>query len=857
MSIVFADTTVRTTHLSALGTVENPTGRYVIAISNTGNTTLTISGVSLEGSDASQFAQTNNCSSVAAGSSCTISMTFTPTSTGSKSASISISHNASGSPTSVPITGTGRENTLSISPLTLDFGPIALGRKNYSREFIISATAYTRMTDLKVVFAGENPDDFSLAYELCPYLSPGSRCSRGITFSPRGLGSRSAIFRIVDSAGAVLLTSNLVGKGVQGIVSIVADSDFGSVDVGRTSATKSITVANTGDSDITLKGDYVGTGIRLDGDQAGEFSLHIPSYNGINCQTTAGGSRTNTIRVGQQCRIDISFRPKTLGTKRVRLLVETVEDGGGVGAEFELSGTGVTPVLDVSKTEIDFGVCQVGLLCGTNEPPAKLEDRFGAVWLLNIGNADLTIESIGTVSHFSLPIYNVKNCNYSFPRLLKPNEKCYFMVGFNPKTRGSIREGVYIRTNEPKNISLQDFSSSTKVISVSGTAVAAEMSFSPQKNWDSGQNTVLGWGGLWPKVHAAKTVSIANIGELDALLTDVRIVGSTFSSSAPQKFRIVSASCSDDRPLIGPLRGGGNCNVEVLYVPTQDKTSGTDTAQLEIRYRANYADGTFYYSLIGGATADIGSNIPEGVIVAASIDGDSGLSVIDSRGFSFTLHDTVGDRSERSSQSLVFGDSLLLSEDINSISGAVYRMTRHPRGHSITEMQGWQIQYGHIDGSQYRSMNLPDTAEVFWRRRSRIGEQLATTGWIRVCSDRVWAVQDGYQLLFHVGDQALTALRPGHLFVNSTAEASVITDVRCGFGGAVWIEGYAFGVNENGPPLRTSSVPATRFSFALDRHGAVTKREVVSAPFDVVGLCAAPANEQQTFCSEAKKAVGW
>lgn len=144
-----------------------------------------------------------------------------------------------------------------------------------------------------------------------------------------------------------------------------------------------------------------------------------------------------------------------------------------------------------------------------------------------------------------------------------------------------------------------------------------------------------------------------------------------------------------------------------------------------------------------------------------------------------------------------------------------------------------------------------------WRRFGLISEQLATTGWSRVCSDRVWAVQDGYQLLFHVGDRALTDMRPGQLFVKSTAEASVITDVRCAFGGAGWIEGYAFGVSDNEPPLRTSSVPATRFGFALDRYGAVTKREVSSAPFDIVGLCSAPANEQQIFCSEAKKAVGW
>ena len=70
-------------------------------------------------------------------------------------------------------------------------------------------------------------------------------------------------------------------------------------------------------------------------------------------------------------------------------------------------------------------------------------------------------------------------------------------------------------------------------------------------------------------------------------------------------------------------------------------------------------------------------------------------------------------------------------------------------------------------------------------------------------------------------------------------------DARCG------------GVSDNESPLSRSDAPATRVGFVLNRYGAVTKREVSSASCDIVGLCAAPANERQMFCSEAKKAVGW
>jgi hypothetical protein len=121
----------------------------------------------------------------------------------------------------------------------------------------------------------------------------------------------------------------------------------------------------------------------------------------------------------------------------------------------------------------------------------------------------------------------------------------------------------------------------------------------------------------------------------------------------------------------------------------------------------------------------------------------------------------------------------------------------------------------------------------------------------------VWTVQDGYELLFHVGDRGLQDLRPGQLSVNNSAETTVVTDVRCAFGGAVWVEGYALGVSGDEPPLRRSDVQATRFGFALDRFGGLIKREVQVAPFNLTQHCIAAANEQQMFCEDVKRALGW
>jgi hypothetical protein len=81
-------------------------------ISNGGNASLTISGITASG----DFSQTNNCSTLNPGASCTVNVVFTPTATGTRSGSVSITDSAPGSPHSVSLTGTG---TTSPTP---DFG---------------------------------------------------------------------------------------------------------------------------------------------------------------------------------------------------------------------------------------------------------------------------------------------------------------------------------------------------------------------------------------------------------------------------------------------------------------------------------------------------------------------------------------------------------------------------------------------------------------------------------------------------------------------------------------------------------------------------------------------------------------
>jgi hypothetical protein len=85
----------------ALNTTSSP---QTVTVNNTGSVAAAISQVATTG----DFAQTNTCgASIAAGGSCTVSVTFTPTSSGTRTGSLTIASNASNSPTTAGLTGTG------------------------------------------------------------------------------------------------------------------------------------------------------------------------------------------------------------------------------------------------------------------------------------------------------------------------------------------------------------------------------------------------------------------------------------------------------------------------------------------------------------------------------------------------------------------------------------------------------------------------------------------------------------------------------------------------------------------------------------------------------------------------------
>jgi hypothetical protein len=79
-----------------------------VTLTNVGSTQLNFTGISITGTNAADFSESNTCgTSIAAKANCTITVTFTPTATGTRKASVSIYDDGGGSPQKAGLGGTG------------------------------------------------------------------------------------------------------------------------------------------------------------------------------------------------------------------------------------------------------------------------------------------------------------------------------------------------------------------------------------------------------------------------------------------------------------------------------------------------------------------------------------------------------------------------------------------------------------------------------------------------------------------------------------------------------------------------------------------------------------------------------
>jgi hypothetical protein len=90
-------------------TVGKASASQTVTLTNAGTTALSITSISLTGTDPADFKDTKTCgTSVPAGGSCSIAVVFQPRATGARSANLAVADNGGASPQQVTLTGTGQ-----------------------------------------------------------------------------------------------------------------------------------------------------------------------------------------------------------------------------------------------------------------------------------------------------------------------------------------------------------------------------------------------------------------------------------------------------------------------------------------------------------------------------------------------------------------------------------------------------------------------------------------------------------------------------------------------------------------------------------------------------------------------------
>ena len=145
-------------------------------------------------------------------------------------------------------------------------------------------------------FVGANPADFAVQSSTCPtVITPGLECFLNLTFTPTGLGLRTANLKIFDNANNRPQIFHLSGYGVRGrLPRSPAELLFRTVAKG---SSKTLPVTLTNPETVALEI----TSIAVKGFNASEFT------ETDNCIGTLGA--------GNSCTIEVTFTPSAIDAR--------------------------------------------------------------------------------------------------------------------------------------------------------------------------------------------------------------------------------------------------------------------------------------------------------------------------------------------------------------------------------------------------------------------------------------------------------------------------------------------------------------------------------------------------------------
>jgi hypothetical protein len=242
-----ATDTLSVTALSFPNTVVGQlSSAQTVTMTNSGSVPLTAIAISVSGA----FQQTNDCTiSLAANSSCAISVQFDPTAAGAQTGTLTV-YDALHTQT-VALSGTAlAQPALGVNPPSLIFSAQTVGQASSSQTVTVSNTGGAPLANVGFQINGLFASSFSYGSTTCgATLANGSSCTVQVIFTPTAGGGASASLVVSSSTSGVAAVSvSLSGTGQTpaGLNVNPAQIAFPIVTPGQLSPAQTVTITNTG-----------------------------------------------------------------------------------------------------------------------------------------------------------------------------------------------------------------------------------------------------------------------------------------------------------------------------------------------------------------------------------------------------------------------------------------------------------------------------------------------------------------------------------------------------------------------------------------------------------------------------------
>ena len=511
---------------------------------NDGNQPLTLASPALS---APLSVSSNNCSSIAAGSSCSMVITAATNVAGISQSQTFAPSGANIAPAATTVTWTTQSAVPSWSPANLTFGTVPAGTSATQNITLTNNgnVAYDWAANSGIANA---PAGYTFNTSACSNVAPGSSCNVVVTFSPSTIGtsySGGNISMAAASYNTNVFSVSGTGGGSSATLTSAATLAVPATWYGGATQTVTATYRNDGNMPMTLASP----------------SLAAPlSVTGNNC---AG------VGAGASCSMVISAATNVAGISQSQTFTPT--GASAAPAATTVTWTTQTAIPNWGAPSLVFGTVAVGSSTSQN------------ISLTNSGNVAYNWAANNGIANAPTGYsFNTSACSS-----VSPGASCNVVVTFSP-TVSTTYSGA--------GISMTAASYNANTFQVTGTGGLPVLSLSSTSL--GLPNTQVG------SANVSGSVTVTNTGNYAA---------NAFTISAPASFGIVSSNCGTS------LAAGAQCSFAVQFAPTAAGAAGGNVSVASQLASAAVSVSGQGVSPSGSLTAIAFGNVPSNTVATSTL----------------------------------------------------------------------------------------------------------------------------------------------------------------------------------------------------------------------------------------------